>query len=74
MDNKSDSIEVVMEKFERMLNKVKFKAFGKVTINQRKHESQKEDPEYSKEREEIKAKLLHDEQEKHIMEEIEKIK
>ena len=33
VDNKSDSIEVVMEKFERMLNKVKFKAFEKVTIS-----------------------------------------
>ena len=63
-----------MEKFERVLNKIKFKAFGKVTINERKLKSQKEDPNNSLEREDKKAKLLHDEQEKQIMEEIEKIK
>jgi hypothetical protein len=74
VENSSDTIEEVMAKFERVLNKIKFKAFGKVTLNNKRPESQNKDPDIKEEEEKIKARQLYDEQEQHIMKEIENIK
>ena len=58
------------------MNQIKFKAFCKVTINQRVTKPREENDKsiQEKEEDEVLAKKLHDEQEKIVNEEVEKIK
>ena len=51
------TIEEVINKFEKSLNKIKFKAFGKVTINQRVTKPKKEEDESSQDELEDEEKL-----------------
>ena len=70
-------IEEVIKKFDNIMKDIKFKSFGKVTINNKRDESKKihvVDIQEEKEREEVKAKLLYEEQNKIVSEELEKIK
>ena len=67
----------VMKKFEAVMNDIKFKAFGKVTINNNRPKQQEIDEIPIKEKEkrdEIEAEELFEEQEKAVNEELEKIK
>ena len=40
--NETINIQEAIDKFDKVLNRIKFKAFGKVTINNRKKEKNKE--------------------------------
>ena len=67
------TIEEIMNKFENIHNRIKFKAFGKVTIgtNKKKVTRQKEDDD--DETEEVKARLMFEEQGKIVDDELKKI-
>ena len=72
VENKEMSIEEINDKFEKLHDKIKFKAFGKVTINpNKKKESIAND---KVEPDEVKAKKILEEQIQKAAEEIELIK
>ena len=67
--NKEVDIENVMNKFEKIHNKIKFKAFGKVTLGGKKNNNCEEESEETSNLE-IDAKLVLDEQVRKAKEEI----
>ena len=77
--DKTINIQEAMDKFDKVLNRIKFKAFGKVTINNSKKENNKEKEGYpetnlGEEQEEVIAKKYLADQEKIVEEELNKIK
>ena len=72
ISDKETDIEEKIVKFENVHNKIKYKAFGKVSISKRRKESEPvdDDPVNMEE----KAKQLYQEQEKRADDEIEEVK
>ena len=64
VEDKNISIEAAKKKFDQIHNHVKYKAFGKVTLGQKKKEKNYKEIECfdKEEREEIKAKKQYEEQ------------
>ena len=64
VEDKNISIEAAKKKFDQIHNRVKYKAFGKVTLGQKKKEKNYKEIECfdKEEREEIKAKKQYEEQ------------
>ena len=67
------TIEEVMSKFEKIHNEIKFKAFGKVTIRNKREKVTKQKEDVEDETEEAKAMQMFEEQRKIVDEELKKI-
>ena len=63
LEDKTVTTMEAFEKFEKVLEKVKFKSFGKVTIQKRKPKKVKNSIEDDLENEESEAEILYKEQE-----------
>ena len=73
VENENMTIEEVMNKFEKIHDKIKFKAFGKVTIGTQKRKVTRQNGDSDDESEEAKAKTMFEEQEKVVEKELQKI-
>ena len=74
VEDKNLTIEKVMDKFETIHNRIKFKAFGKVTIGTNKSKVRRQEEDNDDETEEEKARLMLEEQENIVDEELKNIR
>ena len=70
VEDKNTSVQETMHKFEKIHDKIKFKVFGKVSINKKNTKVK----EYTKNEDVTKAKEVYEEQVKIVQTELEKIK
>ena len=76
IDDKDISVETTKKEFDKVHNKIRLKAFGKVTIHKKEKEDSEENPDdkdYKDATEEEKAEELFQEQKRRAAEEVEKI-
>ena len=71
VENKNTSVQETMHKFDRIHDKIKFKVFGKVSLNNNKNTKEKEN---TKNEDKVKAKEVHEKQVKTVQNELEKIR